>query len=185
MRLKKSFIIFIISLILLNITIVFATAKNNNNIASFFRIHVVANSDSIDDQLLKYQVSKEVEEYISELTLNCVSKEECKKIIEHNVQNILALANDILVQQGYNYDLKAYIGNLEYDEKQKDDIYMSSGIYDSLKIIIGNGNGNNWWSLIYPSSIDNFSEEDSTKCNIQYRFGIIDWFKELFTIKNR
>ena len=56
MRYKKKFYIFLISLVLLNLTLVFATNNNKENLSNYFRIHVVANSDSIDDQILKYNI---------------------------------------------------------------------------------------------------------------------------------
>lgn len=180
MRLQKSFIIFLIALVFLNVTIIFATNSNNNNISNFFRIHVVANSDSIDDQLLKYQVAKKVDEYISLLTVNCNSKEESKNVIENNIQNILSICKSVITEQGYDYTVKAYIGRIEYDEKQKDDIYMSSGIYDSLKIVIGNGLGNNWWSLIYPTNIDSVITDKTNNSDVEYSIGIVEWLKELF-----
>jgi len=179
MRYKKTFIIFLIALILLNVSIIFATNTNNNNISNFFRIHVVANSDSINDQLLKYEVAKELEEYIFKLTADSNSKQESKEIIETNIQNILNLCNDILIEQGYSYDIKAYIGRIEYDEKQKDNIHMSSGIYDSLKIVIGNGNGTNWWSLIYPTLDYDYLENPEIN-HIEYKLYIVELFKKIF-----
>ena len=179
MRCKKSFIIFFIALILLNLSIIFATNANNNNISNFFRIHVVANSDSIDDQLLKYKIAKQIDEYISCLTVSCESKQETKEKIESNIQKILSLCNSIIEEQGYNYNIKAYLGKIEYSEKQKDNIYMSSGIYDSLKIIIGNGNGNNWWSLIYPTTNSEFDINELKNDEPKYSLYIIEWIKAL------
>ena len=182
MRLKKSYILFLITLILLNISIVFSTTKNNYNTQNFFRIHVVANSDSIDDQLLKYNVAKEVETYITTLTKESSSKEESKQIIQKNIHSILNMCNAIIIEQGYTYNVKAYIGKLEYDEKQKDNIYMTSGIYDSLKIVIGNGNGTNWWSLIYPTSLNYEILDPSNSEQVEYKLHIVEWFKELFNM---
>ena len=187
MRFKKSFIICIIALILLNIYMLVITAKNNNNISKYFRVHVVANSDSIDDQLLKYKLAKQLDTYISTITTNSNSKQESKQIVKKNIQNILNMCNNIIIANGYDYELKAYIGKLHYDEKQKEEIYMASGLYDSLKLVIGNGEGNNWWSLIYPTSLNNAVTENSNtninsnNNNIEYKLYIIEWFKELFS----
>ena len=97
------------------------------------------------------------------------------------------MCNNIIIANGYDYELKAYIGKLHYDEKQKEEIYMASGLYDSLKLVIGNGEGNNWWSLIYPTSLNNAVTENSNtninsnNNNIEYKLYIIEWFKELFS----
>lgn len=179
--LKKSLIIFLIAIILLNLTLVIATTKVKFNTSNFFRIHVVANSDNIDDQLLKFKIAKQLEEYISTLTAESISKEDSKKIIEENAQNILNYCNNIITKEGFNYEVKAQLGNLKYEEKKKDNVSMPSGIYDSIKIIIGNGTGNNWWSLIYPSSIGINYTNDITSDEIKYDIFIIDWFKELIS----
>lgn len=84
-----------------------------------------------------------------------------------------------------------------YDEKTKDEVQMAEGIYDSLKIVIGDGKGENWWSLIYPNTYDSvviYEEENIKKDdtyhlttsdiisskNISIKFGIIEFFKNLF-----
>ena len=181
MRYKKAFIIFIVSFIFLNLSLVFATNINNNNYKNFFRVHVVANSDGIDDQLLKYTVAKQVDEYITKIAQTCNSKEESKEIITNNIQSILKLCQNIIQEQNYNYNVKAYIGKIQYDEKTKGNMQMNKGTYDSLKIVIGNGKGQNWWSLIYPTTItDTNTQETFEETNITFSFGIIDAIKELF-----
>lgn len=179
MRCKKTIIIFLISLILLNVSLIYAINTNKNN-ENYFRIHVVANSDSIDDQLLKYTLSKKVNEYISELTKECVTKQDCKQIIEQNIQNILKLSYDILKENNSYYDIKAYIGKQIYDEKQMNNLHMDAGIYDSLKIVMGKGQGQNWWSLIYPTTFSNINTQDIFDEETNYSFGIVELFKKLF-----
>ena len=182
MRLKKTFIIFMIAMILLNFSLIFATNENNNKIKNYFRIHVVANSDSIEDQLLKYTIAKEVNAYILRLTINSNSKEESKQIIESNIQNILTLCNNVITNENYTYSVKAYVGTLEYSSKESDNIYMSAGVYDSIKIVIGKGNGHNWWSLIYPTSLQEYSNTNSYDSNyIKYDLFIVKWFKNLLS----
>lgn len=85
-----------------------------------------------------------------------------------------------------------------YDEKTKDGVQMAEGIYDSLKIVIGEGKGENWWSLIYPNTYDSvviYDEQGNNKNddthhlttsdiisskNISIKFGIVEFFKNLF-----
>lgn len=179
MRFKKTIIIFLVSLILLNVSLVYAINNNKNN-ESYFRIHVVANSDNIDDQLLKYTLSKKVNEYISQLTIHCTTKQDCKQIIEENIQNILELCDEILKENNSNYNIKAYIGKQLYDEKHMNNIHMNAGVYDSLKIVIGNGQGQNWWSLIYPTTFNNINQEDIFNEDITYSFGILELIKKIF-----
>ncbi|MBQ8044416.1 MAG: stage II sporulation protein R [Clostridia bacterium] len=179
MRYKKTFIIFLISIILLNLSLIYATNVNENN-AKYFRIHVVANSDSIDDQLLKYTVAKKVNTYIEDITKDAKTKDDSKQIIEQNIQNILNICSKTIKENNSDYTVKAYIGRLMYDEKQINDIYMSAGIYDSLKIVIGKGQGQNWWSLIYPTTFNNLTQEEFFAQDIKYSFGIVELIKNIF-----
>lgn len=187
MRFKKTLYIFLIAIILLNISLVFATNTNNHN-NIFFRIHVVANSDTIDDQLLKYTIAKKVNAYITNITENSNSKDESKEIVKENMQNILNICNDIITENNLDYSAKAYLGKLMYDEKQMNNIHMNAGIYDSLKIVIGNGQGQNWWSLIYPTTFSEFNESSSSDESFEelfsedtkYSFGIISLLQKLF-----
>ena len=137
---KFSLIITILCFLLLNTFIVYATYENNQTLQNIFRIHIVANSDSIDDQIIKYNVAKKVEEYIQMITVNSQSKEESKQIIEENIYNILELCDKTLKELDCDHACKAQIGNILYEAKSKDNIHMKSGIYNSLNIIIGNGN---------------------------------------------
>ena len=179
MKFKKlTFCIFLLLIILLNLTIIYGTNITKNNIKNYFRMHIVSNSDSIDDQLLKYQVARKVSDYIDTITKNSLSKEESKHIIINNIQEILKVADDVLKQNNSDYPIKALVGNIRYDTKTKDHTTMEAGIYDSLQIIIGDGCGQNFWSLIFPSSISS-NLQDTFNEDIQYSFKFLELFKDL------
>lgn len=173
---KTALILAILAFLLLNLTIAYVAYINNNNIQNYFRVHITANSDSIDDQLLKYTISKEVNSYIEQITKNTKTKEEAKEIIEENIYKILNICKNIVTNNNYNYDVKAYMGQIEYDEKIYNDLKMDKGIYDSLKITIGKGEGQNWWSLIYPT----YTEEELLDPSTEYSLFIVDFIKGLF-----
>ena len=174
MQKKILFILVILLIILLNTTIIYAT-KNATNMQNYFRIHIVANSDSIDDQILKLNVSKEVSNYIEDLNTYSESKEDYITQINNNIYEILNVAKNSITKHGYNYSVYAKIGNIYYDEKTKNNVYMQAGTYDSLQIIIGNGDGKNWWSLLFPNSIDGLEISDTiTNNNITFESGILN-----------
>ena len=179
MRLTKTFCIFLISIIFLNLGLIYATNINKTNY-EYFRIHVIANSDSIDDQLIKYTVSKKVNEYITDITKDIQSKDESKQIIEKNIQTLLNICNKTIKDNNANYGVKAYMGKIEYGEKYMNNYYMSSGTYDSLKIVIGNGLGHNWWSLIYPTSVCENSDKDIFADDVKYSFKIVELVENIF-----
>lgn len=176
---KIPLFIFLLSFILLNVHLIFATNINENNSKNYFRIHVVANSDSIDDQILKLNISKKVDEYICEITKDLETKEDYKKCVTTNIQDILVVANNVLKDNNINYKVKAYIGNMYYDKKIKDSITMESGIYDSLKIVIGNGEGENWWSLIFPYTILEENEDNICLEDIKTESILLNFFKNI------
>lgn len=182
MKLKKiTFILFIFIFLLFNLSLIIGINNTENSIDNYFRIHIVANSDSIDDQILKLNIAKEVDKYISDLTKNANSKNEYIESITENISNILNVAQEIINENNYNYSVTGYIGKLKYDEKIKDGLVMKEGIYDSLKIVIGDGNGENWWSLLFPHSIEGVTTSDAISSNdITYSSGIATFFANLF-----
>lgn len=153
--------LFIIMFIILNTLILYNTYLSKDRIDSYFRIHVVSNSDSIDDQLLKYKVAKNVDKYLATFNNTHLSKDEIKREIENNIESILNICDETIANNGYKYDVTVNIGKIYYDEKQKDDLYMDAGIYDSLQIVIGSGKGQNWWSLVFPYAFDGVVMENS------------------------
>lgn len=179
MKFNRPIIIFLISLIFLNFSLIYATSINKNN-DKYLRIHIVANSDSIDDQLLKYTVAKHVNTYIESITQNCHTKKESKQVVEQNIQHILNICHNTISNNNSHYTVKAQLGKISYGEKQTDNVYMQAGVYDSLKIIIGDGNGQNWWSLIYPTTFNDISQDDVFEHDVDYSIGIIEWIKNIF-----
>lgn len=187
--------LFIAAFVILNMYILYSTYVSNIRQEKYFRIHVVANSDSIEDQLLKYTIANKLDKYMTTLFENKnVNKETSKKIIEENVENILDICETEVANSSLNYNVYANIGNIYYDEKVKDDVHMEQGVYDSLEIVIGDGKGQNWWSLIYPNAYDSvaiYKENDDithlttsdviSSENISYKLGIIQFFKKLFS----
>jgi len=154
MRKNYTLYLFLLSLVLLNIIIFFSCIKTKNNQDEYFRLHVVANSNSVDDQIIKLNVVKKINNYLNNLTtnMNISDKNKTKLIIQDNVEQILEIASNELIKQNAKYSCYANIGKIHYEEKKSDVLDMDKGTYDSLRIILGEGNGENFWSLIFPYS---------------------------------
>ncbi len=181
MKLKITLFIFIASFILLNLNILYGIEKNNYNLNNYFRIHVVANSDNINDQILKLKISNAVNEYIKELTAGVCSKDEYTNILKDNIYNILNVANMTQKENNSSYPLAIHFGKIKYDDKKYNNIQMDKGTYNSLRIVIGNGIGNNWWSLLYPSIPQDTSTEETLNIdNVQFKSKILEWINMLF-----
>ena len=148
----KRFILFTLLLILyiLVSAISYTNAVCSDIQESIFRLHVIANSDSAEDQNLKYIVRDSVIEYINEISNNASSKDEVILIAQEHLSEIENIALQTIKDNGYNYPVKVSIGNFAFPSKKYGDITLPPGYYDALKIEIGEATGQNWWCVMFP-----------------------------------
>lgn len=114
------------------------------------RLHVLANSDSDEDQALKLTVRDGILESIAELTENCKSKSEAEAVLRENSVVISENAEKIVRENGYDYPVSVVIGQEKYPEREYEGIRFPSGEYCSLRINIGEAEGKNWWCVLFP-----------------------------------
>lgn len=152
---SKIGILLIISLLLFLYTIVcaftYVEAVSSDISDSVFRLHVIANSDSKEDQDLKYKVRDNLLNYMNNLCNNCSSKEEAINIVSEHQEEFEQVALETIKNEGYNYNVNIKIGNFEFPTKQYGDISLPAGFYDALRVEIGEANGQNWWCVMFPS----------------------------------
>ncbi len=117
---------------------------------SVFRLHVLANSDSKEDQDLKYIVRDNLLNYMNSICGNCTSKEEAIELVLENKDIFEQIAIQTIQEQGYNYSVKINIGNFEFPTKNYGDISLPAGYYDALRVEIGEAKGQNWWCVMFP-----------------------------------
>ena len=125
-----------------------AVSENLSN--SVFRLHVIANSDTQEDQSLKYIVRDKLIEYMNTLCQSCSSKEEVIKIAQDNLNSFKQIAENTIREQGYSYPVEVEIGNFEFPTKTYGDISFPAGYYDALRVKIGEAKGKNWWCVMFP-----------------------------------
>lgn len=156
-----TFFIAIFSFILLNTLVAFNIYKTKFISKDIFRLHVVANSNSIEDQIIKLKAESKIKEYISSFNIN--DKNELKNEIEKNKDEILQIANSTIYENDKNYTSSIKIGKISYDKKDNMQTQMYSGTYDSASVILGSGNGKNIWSIIFPNdkTIEKIKELDT------------------------
>lgn len=128
----------------------YANQVSNDIANSVFRLHVIANSDSDEDQNLKYIVRDKLLEYMNELCINCSTKEEAISIAQNNLNNFKELALQTIREEGFDYSVNVSIGNFEFPTKYYGDISLPAGYYDALKVEIGEAKGQNWWCVMFP-----------------------------------
>ena len=118
---------------------------------SLFRLHVIANSNSKEDQNLKYLVRDELISYMNTLCSNVSSKEQAIAIANEHLDDFQKVANEVISKNGFNYSAKVQIGNFAFPTKTYGDISLPAGYYDALKVELGKAEGKNWWCVMFPS----------------------------------
>ncbi len=187
----------------------YANAVSNDLSTAVFRLHVIANSDSSEDQSLKLKVRDNLLEYMNSISSECKTKTEAIKLAEENIDIFKQIAQKTVIENGYNYPINISIGNFYFPTKFYGDISLPSGYYDALKVEIGEAKGKNWWCVMFPSlcfidinsgvvdddakenlkenlKSESYSVISSTSPELKFKFKIIEFFKqnELFTAKN-
>lgn len=148
---KKIFLILtLLTAYVITAAISYVSAVSNNISNSVFRLHVIANSDSEEDQNLKYLVRDDLINYMNTLTKNITSKEEAIKIAQNHEQDFYNIARNTIKQNGYDYDVSIEINNSYFPTKYYGDISLPAGYYDALKVKIGSASGQNWWCVMFP-----------------------------------
>ncbi|MBO5262242.1 MAG: stage II sporulation protein R [Clostridia bacterium] len=115
---------------------------------STVRLHILANSDSEDDQKLKLQVRDAILDTI--IDFESKDKSEAIKNIEENEEQLKEIAKTVIKNNGYDYDVKIEIGKELYPTKHYEDFALPAGEYTSVRVVIGEGQGRNWWCVLYP-----------------------------------
>ena len=114
------------------------------------RFHVIANSDSDEDQELKLKVRDEIISYLQPKLGNSKSIEESENIIINEYENLHKIGKETIEANGYSYDVKVGIEYSNFPTKQYSNVILPAGEYKALKVVIGNGTGKNWWCVLYP-----------------------------------
>lgn len=114
------------------------------------RFHVIANSDSEEDQELKLKVRDEVIKYLEPLLKNSKSIEESRKIIKQNNKKVINIAKKVVKDNGYSYNVQTELSRENFPEKVYGKIVLPQGEYEAYRILIGDASGQNWWCVMFP-----------------------------------
>ena len=199
---KRFFIVLVLfSIFVFASALSYVNAVSEDISESVFRLHVIANSDSQEDQNLKYKVRDKILEYMNEISIDCSSKEEVIALAKENQEKFQDIAKKVIKENGYDYDVNVSIGNYEFPTKNYGDISLPAGNYDALRIEIGDAVGQNWWCVMFPplcfvdvtSGVvpdesketikENLNDEeynlisDTASPSIKFKFSLIEFFK--------
>lgn len=122
---------------------------NRNDHEGIIRLHVIANSNTVSDQRLKLQVRDAVIAYMDDQDeLDTVGK--TREHLKNNLDRLETIANGVIAAEGYEYDAKAELGVRFIPEKTYGDMTFPAGNYEALNITLGEGEGENWWCVVFP-----------------------------------
>lgn len=204
MRLFKRFLLLIVLFLFYTFICAFSYASSvSSDIAdNVFRLHIIANSDTDEDQNLKLIVRDNILNYMKEIASSVSSKEEAVEIITSHLDDFYNIAIDTIRNAGYDYDVNLSVGQFDFPTKEYGDISLPAGIYDALRIEIGEAQGHNWWCVMFPTLCfvdvssgsldegskgvleDNLSDEEFSlisddSADVKFKFKVVEFFENI------
>lgn len=139
----------ILSLYLSASSVFFCASAGNvrNNVV---RLHVIANSNSVTDQQVKLQVRDALLRKNNDMLSGEVNKENALEYFKGSKKDLLETANEALTENGCDYKADITLGTEYYTTRQYGTLTFPAGEYMSLRVILGEGKGENWWCVMFP-----------------------------------
>lgn len=132
--------------------IIIGNSISNGNIIpdEAIRIRVIANSNSDYDQKIKYDVKDSIEKDIYDMLSSAKNIDTARYIIKQNLGNIENNISNTLNSKNYNLPFNVDFGLNYFPKKEFKGVTYNEGYYESLVVTLGNGEGNNWWCVLFP-----------------------------------
>ena len=112
---------------------------------------MLANSDSKEDQEVKKKVRDAVGAMMEPRLAESRNLEETEAIVQRSMENIVEVATETLEENGYHYGASARLANVEFPVKSYGAYTFPAGEYEALQVTLGEGEGHNWWCVLYPN----------------------------------
>ena len=146
------------------------------------RMHVIANSDSVEDQAVKLKVRDAVLEAGEDLFDGTLTAEGAEQVLESDIERLQNAAQTVLTENGFDYGVRVEIGKDYFNTRTYDgEVTLPAGEYEAVRVILGEGKGQNWWCVMFPpmclpaaeadteiSDVLTQNEEDVVKSNPKY-----------------
>lgn len=166
------------------------TVATGNEIRSeTLRLHIIANSDSEEDQQLKLKVRDAVLEATGELFAEVSGKTEAVAAAEYSANDIKEIAEKTIAEEGFDYPVQVEVTEMWFETRSYEGFTLPAGDYDAVRIIIGEGEGKNWWCVMYPALCIPGAEKPLEKYGdnadfvsgngFEIRFAVIEWIESL------
>ena len=173
----KRLTIYISSLVFSLCCISFFVSCSGQTSKSYLRIHIRANSNSEEDQGVKYLVKDKVVEFITPLVCESKSKDEIVNRLTYCKSEIENFITSVLLEFGFSYGCSMEINNEFFPTRSYDGVTLEADYYDALIINLGSGSGNNWWCVVYPPLC--FTNQKSAK-GVVYKSKIVEIINKFF-----
>ncbi len=190
----------LIALVICCATNINTFSKQCDNIRDkMLRMHVIANSDSKEDQELKLKVRDAVLEEGKELFDGSVTSKEAEKILTPHIKELEEVSLETIKNEGFDYKVKITVGEEYFKTRTYDNsVTLPAGYYTAVKVVIGEGQGQNWWCVMFPpmclpaanaecelSDVLNTDETDIVTNSEKYKFKfkIVEFLEDLMKRK--
>jgi len=192
--LEKSLCLALVLTVLLSFTGFAAGCEDISN--RVLRLHVLANSDSDQDQALKLKVRDRILTESAGMLDRITDKKDAESAVKSKLPELRAAAADEIKKQGYDYPVNVELTNMYFTTRQYNTVTLPAGDYDALRVTIGKAEGHNWWCVIFPPMCLPAAEEPKElsdvlnsnqlqivegKGGFEVKFITVEWYEKLKT----
>ncbi|OCL28104.1 stage II sporulation protein R [Orenia metallireducens] len=159
------------------------------------RLHIVANSNTLEDQRIKRDIRDEIIKRTSKLFASLNNPFQAKAVVEENLSYIKDIVEDKLAEYNKDYKVHLELGKFQFPTRSYGDKTLAAGEYEALKISLGKGAGENWWCVLFPplcfvDSMDKLSEDDlkelaaneeyiaTEDMDVEFKFKFVEFLEE-------
>lgn len=194
---KKIIIALCLGLLVTTGLTIYSEALQEDVAQNVLRLHVLANSDSREDQALKLSVRDRLLEESRALFIDCTTPKESRTVFLKEKERLEKAAKDEIQKNGYTYPVTLSLEKTYFPTRYYENIALPAGEYDAVRVEIGKAAGQNWWCVMFPplcfvdESVDAESSvqladavgEDAAVLtpdagtDVQVRFKVVDFFQ--------
>ncbi len=150
-NIEKALLIAFVLTVACSFTSFFSFAKQCEDIPNHvLRLHVLANSDTSEDQELKLYVRNRILTESAGMLDGVTDREKAEQVVRQNVPRLKAAAAEEIAQRGYQYPVNVKLENIYFTTRHYQQVTLPAGTYDALRVTIGQAKGKNWWCVMFP-----------------------------------
>lgn len=179
-----------------------ADALQEGIAAKILRFHVIANSDSEEDQTLKLEIKDEVVAYMKELLADAETIDDTRALVAAHMDDIRKIAADHIAERGFSYPVNVFLDKRYFPIKSYGGYTFPAGEYEAVCVELGGHSGKNWWCVLYPSlcfvdavhaaipeetdeklqtllTEEEYQAISQGEVKVRFRFKFLDWLQSL------